>query len=48
MIEDYHQASLKEEIYPTMFGMAAEKNGYGHMVVSLNTKNFQQTIEAIE
>ena len=48
VIEDYHQASLKEEIYPTMFGMAAEKNGYGLMVVSLNTKNFQQTIEAIE
>jgi putative ABC transport system permease protein len=48
VMEDYHQASLKEEIYPTMFTMAAEKNSYGLMVVSLNTKDFQQTVATIE
>jgi len=48
VIEDYHQASLKEEIFPTMFTMAAEKNSYGLMIVSLNTNDFQQTVATIE
>jgi putative ABC transport system permease protein len=48
VMEDYHQASLKEEIYPTMFTMAADKNSYSHMVLSLNTLDFPQTVEMIE
>ncbi len=48
VMEDYHQISLKEEIYPTMFTMDAEKNDYGFMVTSLNTKDFRQTIAVIE
>jgi putative ABC transport system permease protein len=47
VMEDYHQISLKEEIYPIMFTMTAEKNSYSHMVVSLNTKDFQQTVASI-
>ncbi|HTF17481.1 MAG TPA: ABC transporter permease [Chryseolinea sp.] len=48
VMEDYHQTSLKNEIYPTMFTMAAEKNSYGLMVLSLNTIDFPQTLEMIE
>lgn len=48
VMEDYHQISLKEEIYPTMFSMDDEKNSYGFVVVSLNTKDFQQTVANIE
>lgn len=48
VMEDYHQISLKEEIYPTMFTINEEKNVYGFMVASLNTKDFQQTVATIE
>jgi putative ABC transport system permease protein len=48
VMEDYHQISLKQEIYPTMFTMDAEKNDYGFMVASLNTKDFRQTVAVIE
>jgi len=48
VMEDYHQISLKEEIYPTMFTMDAEKNDYGFIVASLNTKDFRQTVATIE
>lgn len=48
VMEDYHQVSLKEEIEPTLFQMAEEKNSYGFMVVSLNTTDFQETIATIE
>jgi putative ABC transport system permease protein len=48
VMEDYHQISLKQEIYPIMFTMDAEKNDYGFMVASLNTKDFRQTVAVIE
>lgn len=48
VLEDYHQVSLKEEISPTMFTMNNEKNNYGFMVVSLDTKDFKRTVATIE
>lgn len=47
VIEDYHQVSLREEIRPTLFQMAPTAT-YDHMIVSLNTNEFQNAVRKIE
>ncbi|HPM30694.1 MAG TPA: ABC transporter permease [Chryseolinea sp.] len=48
VMEDYHQTSLKEEIYPTLFEMADSAYRFSHMVVDVNADNFKSTISSIE
>ncbi len=48
VMEDYHQTSLKEEIYPTMFELADSTHYFGHLIVNLNTEDFKSSVTSIE
>jgi putative ABC transport system permease protein len=48
VMEDYHQTSLKEEIYPTLFEMAGSTDGFPNIVVNINTEDFKSTVSTIE
>jgi putative ABC transport system permease protein len=46
-MEDYHQVSLKEEIYPLLFRIVPQPN-YEFAIVDVNAQGFQQTLAAFE
>jgi putative ABC transport system permease protein len=48
VMEDYNQASLHEEIKPTLFEVADSTNRYDNMIVSVSSAKFEQTIKSIE
>jgi putative ABC transport system permease protein len=48
VMEDYHQMSLKEEIKPTLFQLAADAKRYDFLIASVNSENFDQSITSIE
>ncbi len=48
VMEDYHQTSLKEEIYPTLFEMAESTDGFANMIVDLNTEDFKSSAAVIQ
>ncbi|MEO7990040.1 MAG: ABC transporter permease [Chryseolinea sp.] len=48
VMEDYHQTSLKEEIYPTLFEMADSTNDFANMIVTVNTEDFKSSVSTIE
>ena len=47
VMEDYHQTSLKEAIYPILFRVN-EKPEHRFVVVDVNTKNIASTLSALE
>ncbi len=48
VMEDYHQTSLKEEIYPTLFELADSTNQFAFMMISVNTEDFKSSVSSIE
>ncbi len=48
VMEDYHQISLREEIYPTMFELAGSTDGFAFMIVNVNTEDFKSSVSSIE
>lgn len=48
VVEDYHQTSIKDAIEPVMFFIPGEAGYYGHMLVSVDAKDFQRTIAVME
>jgi putative ABC transport system permease protein len=46
VMEDYHQVSLKEEIFPLLFRVSDQR--YDFAIVNVDARNFQQTIHAME
>jgi putative ABC transport system permease protein len=47
VMEDFHQASLKEEIDPIIFELKAPEE-FGYMIATVNGTNFPETISTIE
>lgn len=48
VIEDYHQASLKQEIKPTIFEIATEPQQFPYLIVSVSTTDFNETTALLE
>ncbi|HRI79460.1 MAG TPA: ABC transporter permease, partial [Cyclobacteriaceae bacterium] len=48
VMEDFHQTSLKEEIEPVIFEISKDSKNYENIIASVQTGNFEQTIEAFE
>jgi putative ABC transport system permease protein len=48
VMDDYHQVSLKEAIYPLLFRMPLETNNYDHLIIHTSASNFSETIAQIE
>lgn len=48
VVEDFHQTSPKEEFYPTLFEMGSAEANYGHIVLAINQKDFNSSVNAIE
>ncbi len=48
VIEDYHQTSLKEEIYPTLFELASATDSYANMMIEVNTNQLNGSLASIE
>ena len=48
VMENYHQVSLKEEIYPLLFRMTQETSTYDHLIVSTAGGDFGETIAALD
>ncbi len=48
VVEDYHQLNLKEKIQPTLFRMVREGRTLDHAIVSVDTKNINETINSIK
>jgi len=48
VMEDFHQASLHEEIKPTLFEMADSTKRYDNIIASIASANFEETIKSFE
>jgi len=48
VMEDYHQASLKEIINPTIFELATENSQFPYLIASVNSTDFNATTASIE
>ncbi len=48
VMEDFHQASLHEEIKPTLFEMADSTKRYDNIIASVSAANFEETIKSFE
>ncbi len=48
VMEDYHQISLREEIYPILFRIPAKTDRYDFIVASVLPDDFTKTLESIE
>jgi putative ABC transport system permease protein len=48
VMDDYHQVSLKEEIYPLLFRTPLETNNYDHLIINTSGNDFSQTIADID
>ena len=40
VMEDYHQVTLKEEIYPLLFRVTASESNHDSMMLDITEKNF--------
>jgi putative ABC transport system permease protein len=48
VMADYHQNSLKEKIIPILFEMSPDPTQYGHLVATIPTDNFNETVSKVE
>jgi putative ABC transport system permease protein len=48
VVDDYNQTSLKDPIVPIAFQVPENRNEYGNMIVSINSRTFSETIALIE
>jgi putative ABC transport system permease protein len=48
VMEDYHQTSLKDPIFPVIFEMRASATDYSNIIASVNSSGFSETISLIE
>lgn len=48
VMEDYHQLSVKDEIFPVMFHLAPDLNNHAYVVVNIKGENATSTITSIE
>ncbi len=48
VMEDYHQLSLKEEIFPTIFEIPEEPTGYENVVVHVKTSDMSSLLAELE
>jgi len=48
VMEDYHQASLKEVINPTIFEIATDSSQFPFLIASVNASDFNETTALIE
>ncbi|MBS1681472.1 MAG: ABC transporter permease [Bacteroidetes bacterium] len=48
VMEDFNQTSLHDAIKPTLFEMLDSTNRYDHIIVSVASADFEQTIKSIE
>ena len=47
VMKDYHQTSLKEEIYPVLFRVPEDEGSHRHMTLQIAGENFHHTIASI-
>lgn len=47
VMEDYHQVSLREKIYPLMFQLSSEPS-YEYLIASVKASQFESTVSIIE
>jgi putative ABC transport system permease protein len=48
VMENYHQVTLKEEIYPVLFRVPQQETNHHFMTVDVNNKNIRSTLSSIE
>lgn len=48
VMDDYHQVSLKEAIYPLVFRIPATENSHAFMIVDINPGDFSGSIRGVE
>jgi putative ABC transport system permease protein len=48
VMADYHQVSVKEEIYPVLFFMAESMNNHAYTIMSIDNQNVHGTLAEIE
>jgi len=48
VMEDYHQTSLKEKIYPLVYQMPGAKQNLEYAILNINTHDVKATIRSIE
>jgi putative ABC transport system permease protein len=48
VMDDYHQVTVKEEVFPVLFRLPLNASVHDYMVVDAGNKNIQETISGIE
>lgn len=48
VMDDYHQVSVKEEMFPVLFRLPLEMSEHDYMILDIHASNFQKSIGEIE